>query len=839
MARDPVCGMEVAEDRAAATAVYQEKTYYFCAATCRESFDREPERYLRRETAPGNPVSSAPLIQISLSPTPRAAASPTEEAARKPSVPFSGDMSPKDLAGSETVRLSIRGMSCASCVAKIEKSLKSVPGVLDASVNIATEQATVKVRPSAVGMAELKHAVTSAGSYQVVEEREENVDRERAGREAEIRLLRTKVIVGAVLSLPIFLGSYPDWFPWVPGILKNGVILMLITLPVQFWCGRQFYQGAWAVLKHGTSDMNTLVALGTSAAFLYSVAATFFPGLFAAEGLSADLYYDSSAIIITLILLGRFLEAVAKGRTSEAIKKLMGLQARTARVIRNQREMDIPLEEVMAGDSVVVRPGEKVPVDGVILEGHSSVDESMITGESLPVEKKTGDTVIGATLNKTGMFRFRATKVGKETLLAQIIRLVEEAQGSKAPIQRLADRVASYFVPAVIAVAALTFGIWYFWGPAPASTYALVNFIAVLIIACPCALGLATPTSIMVGTGKGAEHGILIRSGGALETAHRIDVVVFDKTGTLTRGEPEVTDVVSVVAGKEGEVLRLAASVEKGSEHPLGEAIVGKAEESALVLEAPKGFEAVPGHGVKADLGGLAVLLGNERFMTGEGVVCDPLRAGIDRLSAEGKTTVILAVDGKVAGLIAVSDTLKPGSKEAVQALHRMGLEVAMITGDNRQTAEAIAGQVGIDRVLSEVLPEDKAREVKRLQGEGKRVAMVGDGINDAPALAQADLGIAIGTGTDVAMEASDITLISGDLKGVVTAIALSKATLRNIKQNLFWAYIYNTLGIPIAAGVLYPFFGILLNPVIAAAAMATSSVSVVTNALRLKRFHP
>jgi Cu+-exporting ATPase len=583
--------------------------------------------------------------------------------------------------------------------------------------------------------------------------------------------------------------------------------------------------------------MNTLIAVGTSAAYLYSVGLILFPGFFEAQGVAREVYFDTSTIIITLILLGRYLEAVARGRTSAAIKKLIGLQPRTARVVRSGVEADVPVAAVVPGDLVLVRPGERVPVDGVIRSGTSSLDESMITGESMPVDKAVGDAVIGATINKTGAFTFEATKVGRDTVLAQIIRLVEAAQGSKAPIQRLVDTVTGYFVPAVIGLAITTGLAWYLFGPAPALTYALLNFVAVLIIACPCALGLATPTSIMVGTGKGAEHGILIRSGHALETAHKLGALIFDKTGTLTAGMPALTDLVAANGMAPDEVLRLAASAERGSEHPLGQAIVEGARARGLRLAETEAFEAVPGYGVQAQVEGHRVLAGNGRFLERHGVDGRRPDAEAARLSAQGKTPIYIAVDGHVAGLVAVADTLKPNSAAAVRALHRLGLEVVMITGDNRRTAEAIAREVGIDRVLAEVVPEDKAKEVKRLQDEGTVVGMVGDGINDAPALAQADVGIALGTGTDVAMEAADITLMSGDLGGVVTAIALSRATMRNIKQNLFWAYAYNTALIPVAAGVLFPVFGWLLNPILAAVAMATSSVSVVSKALRLRNF--
>ncbi len=745
---------------------------------------------------------------------------------------------------SETVTIPVRGMSCASCMAKIERELANLPGVLAASVNFAAEHATVEYIPGQIGLEDLRRTIHELG-YEAGEIAEAAVsakdlsERDTQSHQALLRRLRWKIAAGAVLSVPVFLGSYPGLFPWVPAILQNFVVLWILTTPIQFWAGWQFYRGTWAALRRRSSDMNTLIAVGTSAAYLYSVALILFPGFFEAEGVAREVYFDTSTIIITLILLGRYLEAIARGRTSEAIKKLIGLQPRTARVIKNGTEADIPIGAVVPGDLVVVRPGEKVPVDGVIRSGGSSLDESMVTGESMPVDKRVGDEVIGATLNTTGSFTFEATKVGKDTVLAQIIRLVEAAQGSKAPIQRLVDRVTGHFVPAVIAIAALTGLIWYLLGPAPALTYALLNFVAVLIIACPCALGLATPTSIMVGTGKGAEHGILIRSGQALETAHKLRALVFDKTGTLTAGKPALTDVVANGALPAADLLRLAASAERPSEHPLGGAIVDGARQRGLALAESESFHAVPGHGVVARMEGRAVLVGNRRLMEDRGVDGRLPVEEAARLSAAGKTPIYVALDGQAAGLVAVADTVKPNSAAAVRALHRLGLEVIMITGDNRRTAEAIAREVGIDRVLAEVLPGDKAKEVKRLQDEGKLVGMVGDGINDAPALAQADIGLALGTGTDVAMEAADITLMSGDLSGVVTAIALSRATMRNIKQNLFWAYAYNTALIPVAAGALFPLFGWLLNPILAAAAMATSSVSVVSNALRLRRFRP
>jgi len=740
----------------------------------------------------------------------------------------------------EKVLLPIQGMTCASCVNRVEKALSSLKGVVHASVNFATERASVEYIPEEVMIRDLKKVVQEAG-YQVLEVKEEDiVERERIAREKELTRLKWKFIIGAILLVPILILMYGASLleKWM-GLSRevNFFIQFLLATPVQFWVGRQFYVGFWKATKHKTSDMNTLIAVGTSAAYFYSLIATFLPHLFMVKGLMLDVYFDTSAAIVVLILLGRFLEARAKGKTSEAIKKLIGLQPKTARVIRNGNEVDIPVGEVSLGDIVVVRPGEKIPVDGIVREGYSSIDESMVTGESLPVEKKAGDTVIGATINKTGTFKFEATKVGKDTVLAQIIRLVQEAQGSKPPIARMVDVIASYFVPIVIAIAIVTFLVWYFFGPHPALTYAFLNFVAVLIIACPCALGLATPTSIMVGTGKGAENGILIRGAEALETAHQLNTIVLDKTGTLTRGEPSVTDIIESEGFTKKEILTLAASAERGSEHPLGEAIVKKAKEEDLDLLDAKDFQAIAGQGIEATINSKRVLLGNVRLMEEKKVFLNGLSEKAELSSNEGMTPMFLAVEEKAVGIIAVADTLKENSKEAIEALHRMGLEVVMLTGDRERTAKAIANQIGIDRVLAEVLPEMKAEEVKRLQAEGKKVGMVGDGINDAPALAQADVGIAIGTGTDVAMESSDITLIGGDLRGVVTAIALSKATIRNIKQNLFWAFAYNTILIPVAAGVLFPFFGILLNPIFAAGAMAFSSVTVVTNALRLRKF--
>ncbi len=751
----------------------------------------------------------------------------------------------------ESLTVGVEGMTCASCVRRVENALTKVPGVLSATVNLASERATVEFLPGQVAIADLRRAVDDVG-YRLRELAEQG-DVEAEARQREQRTLLAKLIFAGVVGALLMLGAQHGRIPLLADIPVRwiNVVSFLLATPVQFWAGWQFYVGTWKTAKHFTADMNTLIAVGTSAAYGYSIAATFGPGLFEAAAIETSVYFETSALIVALILLGRWLEARAKSRTSAAIKRLMGLRAKTARVVRDGQEVDIPIEQVAPGDVVVVRPGEKIPVDGVVLEGRSAVDESMISGESIPLEKGPGDEVIGATINKVGSFRFRATKIGEETVLAQIIRLVEEAQASKAPIQRLADVVASYFVPAVMAVAGATFVVWLIVGPSPALTYALLSAVAVLIIACPCALGLATPTAIMVGTGKGAESGVLIRGAEALERGHKVQAAVMDKTGTITEGKPRVTDVL-VGDGQPEEVLRLAASAERGSEHPLGEAIVAEAKERGLALAEAKDFVAVPGLGVQAQVDGRQVLLGNLSLMQQRSAKLNGLETTADELLAQGKTAMFVAADGRVLGVIAVADTVKEGAREAIAELKAMGIEVIMLTGDHRRTAEAIARQVGVDRVLAEVLPEDKAKQVRDLQGEGKVVAMVGDGINDAPALVQADVGIAIGTGTDVAMEASDITLIRGDLRGVPTAIALSKKTIQIIRQNLFWAFFYNVALIPIAAGILYPlfsrtgvpsglepFFGEFgfLNPILAAVAMAFSSLTVMANSLRLRRF--
>src|SRR6266571_2026458 len=808
MAIDPVCGMTVDEKTAPAKAVHNGTTYYFCAPGCKRTFEKDPESVLK-----GGPpgMGHAPAQMVTMTPM-RSKSAPAPAKAASSIKPVS-------------LTIPIEGMSCASCVAKIEHGLSAVPGVSRAAVNLATEQATVEYQPGVTDPAAIQETIRSLGytpvlsaapAAQSIVSPESREDR----KQVAYRALKRRFWVAAALSVPVMLLGMSEHLGLPVPQAASFWLQLLLTTPVQFWAGWQFYRGAWAVCRHGTTDMNTLIALGTSAAYGYSVAATVAPEVFTAGGAIPQVYFDSSAAIITLILLGRVLEARAKGRTSEALTRLIGLQAKQARVIRDSRERDIPVEEVKVGDLVIVRPGEKVPVDGVILEGTSSLDESMLTGESMPVDKGPGDQVIGATMNKTGYFRFKATQVGADTALAQIVRL--------------ADQVASVFVPAVIAVALLTFGLWLAFGPAPAFTKALLNFVAVLIIACPCALGLATPTSIMVGIGRGAELGILIRSGVALEQARALTTVVLDKTGTLTTGELAVKEIVVRQEGQHGwsreKILQYSASAEQGSEHPIGEAIATMARELRIALEPLKGFAAVPGHGIRATVQGQPVRVGNLRLMEVDGLKVAGWEAETARLAEAGMTPMFVAVGGTVVGVIAVADTVKEHAREAVSALKVMGLDVVMITGDNPRTAAAVAKEVGIERVLAEVLPEAKASEVKRLQGEGRRVTMVGDGINDAPALAQADVGIAIGAGTDVAMEAADITLIGGDLRGVATAIQLSRATMRNIKQNLFAAFIYNVILIPVAA------LG-WLNPILASAAMGASSVSVVSNALRLRFF--
>jgi Cu+-exporting ATPase len=742
------------------------------------------------------------------------------------------------------IDLKIDGMTCASCVARVEKALKRVPGVLEAHVNLATERASLRYLGGPEVVKRMIEAVDATGyTAQEIRPDIDQTDRERAAREAEIAGLRRALTVAALLTLPVFaleMGSHviPGMHDWLMETLGHGTswyLQFVLTTLVLFGPGLRFFRKGIPALLRWSPDMNSLVVLGTSAAYAYSVVATFLPGLMPAG--MANVYYEAAAVIVTLILLGRFLEAKAKGRTSEAIKRLVGLAPKTARVIRKNETLEIPLDQVLIGDVIQVRPGDKIPVDGEVIEGSSFVDESMITGEPLPVQKAQGAQVVGGTINKTGGFTFRATRIGADTVLAQIIRMVEQAQGSKLPIQALVDKVTAWFVPAVMAAAAFTFLVWLAFGPEPAVTFALVNAVAVLIIACPCAMGLATPTSIMVGTGRAAELGVLFRQGEALQSLKEIGVVALDKTGTLTQGRPELTDFVTAQDFSGNDVLRLVASVEARSEHPIAQAIVAAAERQGIHLPNTDSFEAVPGFGVSATAEGHKVDVGADRFMTKLGLDPALFSDTASRLGAEGKSPLYAAIDGRLAAIIAVADPVKPSTPEAIAALHALGLKVAMITGDNRKTAEAIARRIGIDEVVAEVLPEGKVEVVKQLRTGHGKLAFVGDGINDAPALAEADIGIAIGTGTDIAIESADVVLMSGDVRGVVNAIALSKATIRNIRQNLFWAFAYNVVLIPVAAGVLYPLDGTLLSPVVAAAAMALSSVFVVGNALRLRRF--
>jgi Cu+-exporting ATPase len=733
----------------------------------------------------------------------------------------------------------VRGMHCAACVGRIERALTSIPGVERASVNLATEQASVSFDPARTSLEALQAAVTAAG-YELAEPRTGAVpvdDAEQSAREADQRRQRNRVVVGAVLSAPVLLGGMSHLFPRVPAALQDPWVLLALTTPVQFWVGWQFHRGFLRDLRYRTASMATLVSVGTNAAYFFSVAVTLWPHAFPQHG--GMTYFDVSAVVITLVVLGRWLEARARGRTSEAIRRLVSLAPRTARVVRDGAEVDVPTADVQVGDFVRIRPGERIPVDGVVTEGASTIDESMLTGESLPVEKTLESKVFAGTVNRTGSFVFRAARVGSETTLARIVKLVADAQGSRAPIQRLADRVAAIFVPIVLGVAALTFLVWWAFGPAPSALYALTSAVAVLVIACPCAMGLATPTAIMVATGRGAELGILVKSATALELLDRVNTIVFDKTGTLTVGRLVVTDVIGTpgFGATEDEILALAAAAEQASEHPLGEAIVARAKERGLALPPIGEFTTVPGQGIDAMASEGRVLLGNRTLMDAGGIDVEAFASRARALAADGKTAVYVALAGRALGVIAVADELKPEAPEALAALARRGLDVAMLTGDARPTAEAIAARARVTRVLAEVLPEDKAREIARLQAEGRRVAMVGDGINDAPALARADVGIAMGSGTDVAIEAADVTLVRGDLRSVVAAVDLSRRTIRVIKENLVWAFGYNVVLIPVAAGVLYPIWGVLLSPILAGAAMAFSSVSVVTNSLRLKNW--
>jgi len=740
-------------------------------------------------------------------------------------------------AGKDKVTISVGGMTCAACVRRVENALKKVSGVTDAGVNLATARATVTHAPNWGGLAALEKVVTEQG-YQFLGETDSSApDPAEAARLRDLKELKLKVTCGAVLSVIIFFGSMQHWFGFLQVIPREIMLyaMFVLTAPAVFWVGNRFFTGAVKAARQKTSDMNTLVAVGSLSAYLYSAAATFFPHFFMTAGVMPHVYYDGAAMIVTLILVGRLLEAKAKSKTSLAIRQLLGLKPKTAHLLNGVDTTDVAVEEVRVNDVLLVKPGESIPVDGLILAGESTIDESMLTGESMPVSKGAGQKIFAATINKTGSFTFRATGVGSETALAQIIRLVEEAQGSKAPIQRLADRVASVFVPVVFVIAFITFAVWYFLPEQSAFSRALLNFVSVLVIACPCALGLATPTAIMVGTGLGAQSGILIKGGEALEKVHKLTVVVFDKTGTLTRGEPAVTDIIAENGFTEDQILAYAAALEAVSEHPLAQAILRETRRKKINFAAGEKFTALSGLGAQAFLEGKLYLLGNRLLLQQENISTEKLAQAAEKLAGEGKTVVYLAAEKNLIGLLALADVPKVSAKAAVDSLKGRGLKVAMMTGDNIGTAKAIARELGIDRVMAEVLPGSKAAEVKKLQKAGEIVAMVGDGINDAPALAAADVGIAIGAGTDVAMEASDITLISDDLLSVTKAIKLSETTMRVIKQNLFWAFFYNVIGIPIAAGALYPFFGILLNPEFAAAAMAASSLSVVSNSLRLR----
>lgn len=887
---DPVCGMEVKSPSKFYIDI-NSKVYEFCSENCQDKFALDPNKYIEqkeksepsyRTTSFGIEKLSLPInglhcascvitVEKEIRKLPGIKVAHVNYATETAHVEFkSGETTTEEIIGAikkagyqtgqSTLKIGIRGMHCGSCVTKIEKELKQKNGVVSASVDLGTESAIVNYIPGLIDTRAIKNVIEKL-DYKVFDTsgikaeehhrmgeekvKEDLVDENQLAREKEYKTLMNKFIFAAILALPVIFFSYPtvwglsEQFQMGSPVLRYIWMAMgLLALPVMSWSGSQFYTGALAAFKNRSANMHTLIATGISAAWIYSMIATYFPQIFPVAEL-ADQFFDVIFVVVALVVLGMALEIRAKGKSSEAIKKLIGLQAKTARVLRNGDEIDLPVEEVVLDDIIIVRPGEKIPVDGILVDGSSSIDESMITGESIPVEKHEGDEVIGATINKTGSFKFKATKVGKDTALAQIIQMVEQAQSSKAPIQKIVDKVSGYFVPAVIITAILAFVIWYVFGPAPQLIYALIVFVTVLVIACPCALGLATPISLMVGVGKGAENGILIRSGEALETAQKLNTIILDKTGTITEGKPSLTDVVTTNGFSENDVLSLSASVEKSSEHPLAEAIVNGAKNKFLELFDAQNFNAVPGHGVEANVNGRKIFLGNLKMMKKFSIGLGDLEEKSIKLADEGKTPMFIAIDNKAAGIIAVADTIKPDSKEAIALLKKMGLEVVMITGDNTRTANAIGRQVGIDRVLAEVLPEDKAFNVQKLQNEGKIVAMVGDGINDAPALAQADIGLAIGTGTDVAIEASDITLIKGSLKGVVLAIQLSKATMKNIKENLFGAFFYNGLGLPIAAGLLFPFFGVLLSPIIAGAAMAFSSVTVVTNANRLRRFKP
>ena len=820
--RDVVCSMQVDPATARHRSRYQDQDYVFCSATCQQKFEANPAQYAEEDPAGHAAVAVAPAVAVA------------QQTMAKPPT------------GVKTATLDIEGMSCAACAAAVEKSLKRTPGVQDALVNFASEKATVQYAPGTASPRLLREAVRNAG-YEVAErapdtsaaDRQAAIDQQKAAAYQTLKRRLWVAAIGAAIIMPLSMTMLwpalaerlnPRWLNYV---------LLALTLPVVVFSGREFYTSAWNGFRHRAANMDTLIAVGTGAAFLYSLAVTLVPDFFRSRGIMPEAYYDTTVTVIALILVGKVLELRAKTQTSAAIRSLMDLQAKTARVVRDGQEVDVPIEQVELDDLVVVRPGEKVATDGVITEGRSALNESMLTGESLPVEKGAGDIVFGATINKTGSFRFRVTQVGAETMLSQIVKLVEEAQGSRAPIQRLADKVSAIFVPTVVIIAICTFVLWFDLAPVGTRLpLALVNFVAVLIIACPCALGLATPTAIMVSTGKGAEQGVLIRNAESLEKAYKVDTVLLDKTGTITRGEPAVTELIAGPTQDKARLLALVAALERQSEHPLAASVVRYAQEQQSPQLSAQNFEAVEGRGARATVDGQAVLIGNRRLLDEAGITLSAaLQQSAERLLRAATTVLYVAADGQAIGLVAVADTVRDSSADAIKALQKLGLEVVMMTGDNQPTAQAVAGEVGIQRFFAEVLPQDKASKVKELQREGRVVAMVGDGINDAPALAQADIGLAMGAGTDVAMEAAGITLMRSDLHGVVTAIELSRQTIRTVKQNLFFAFIYNVLGIPIAAGLLYPFFGILLSPMLAAAAMALSSVSVLTNSLRLRGF--
>jgi len=866
--KDPVCGMEVEADKAIKSEK-DGKVYFFCSKNCQDKFMGKQEEKAEAEVAGAPPrdkaivsisgmhcASCAVTIETALKKTPGVSSAKVNFASEKAYVEYDPakialrglhqsiaktgykTIVPKEIAetkGKDTLALKVIGMDNPHCLSTVDGLLNNLKGIIKKELFV-NEKAKIQFDSSILSAEKIKETIKAAG-YTPIEEEEATVDAEREAREKEIRSLKMKFVVSITLASPLMYFAMATGLklPLSSFMIEHmALIQFLLATPIMF-AGYQFFtRGITAVIKSKAATMDTLVALGVGAAYLYSLFASIAIWLGSTRFGVKDLYYEIAGFLIAFILLGKLLESVAKGKTSEAIKKLMGLQPKTAIVLRDNQEKEIPIEEVVAGDIVIVKPGEKIPVDGVVTEGRSSVDESMITGESIPVEKSEGSEVIGATINKTGSFKFKATKVGKDTALAQIIRLVEEAQGSKAPVQKLADKISAYFVPAVVVVAILAFVIWLLAGQG--FLFALTVLIAVLIIACPCALGLATPTAVMVGTGIGAENGILIKSAESLQIARQVNALVFDKTGTLTKGEPELTDAISYDTSEQ-EVLSLAASVEKSSEHPLGEAIVNGARQKNIRLRDVQDFESITGRGVKGRIDNNEILLGNRRLFQERGIDISGAAQDLERLEGEGKTAMLVAVNNRLTGLVAVADTLKQFSKEAVIKLKQMGKQVIMITGDNKRTGEAIARQAGIDRVLAEVLPKDKAAEIKKLQEEGLKVAMVGDGINDAPALTQADIGIAIGSGTDVAIESADIVLIKDDLRDVVMAMDLSRYAMKKIKQNLFWAFFYNTIGIPVAAGILYPFTGFLLNPMIAGAAMAFSSVSVVSNSLLMKRY--